>query len=56
MMVDISHVSAKTMHDALDITAAPGDLFALVGVGPWPTAAATCRTMCSSGCTKKMAS
>ena len=33
MLVDLSHVSADTMRDALDITAGAGDLLALLGAG-----------------------
>ena len=31
MLVDLSHVSVSTMHDALDVAAGPGDLLALLG-------------------------
>ena len=32
MMVDLSHVSAKTMNDALDVSKRAGDLFAFLGL------------------------
>ena len=47
MFVDLSHVSADVMRDALDVATAPGDLQPQLGARRLRPPAATCPTTCS---------
>ena len=46
MLVDLSHVSADTMRDALAVTRGPGDLLATPRPGPSVIIRGTCPTTC----------
>ena len=50
MLVDLSHVSADTMRDALDVTRGAGRCSPTPRPAPCATTRATCPTTCSSGC------